>query len=147
MTLTQSDVTELLDAIAALQPDLILIDLAVGLRAGVVMTAPVWSPQSTTVETRVFSVLREETAVLPWIPLDGAVVVADDPPMLAKRARELHSAVQVAGLTDVADTALRGADVELALGPAEPHRRGREAHRAARDLEPVQRVDVRRIAA
>ena len=58
-------------------------------------------------------VLREETAVLPWIPLDGAVVVADDPPMLAQRAQQLHSAVQVAGLTDVADAALRGADVEL----------------------------------
>src|SRR5687767_8243945 len=38
-----------------------LVPMAVGLRAGVVMTAPVWSPQSTTVEIRVFSVLREET--------------------------------------------------------------------------------------
>ena len=58
-------------------------------------------------------VLREETAVLPWIPLDGTVIVADDPPMLAERARRMHRSVKVAGLTDVADAALRGADVHL----------------------------------
>jgi UDP-N-acetylmuramoyl-tripeptide--D-alanyl-D-alanine ligase len=58
-------------------------------------------------------VLREETAVLPWIPRDGAIVVADDPPMLAERARLLHRSVTVAGLTDVADAALRGTDVQL----------------------------------
>ncbi|HEX2167274.1 MAG TPA: UDP-N-acetylmuramoyl-tripeptide--D-alanyl-D-alanine ligase, partial [Longimicrobiales bacterium] len=58
-------------------------------------------------------VLREETAVLPWVPLEGTVVVADDPPMLAKRARRLHPTVQVAGLTDVADSDLRGTDVQL----------------------------------
>jgi hypothetical protein len=38
-----------------------LVPMAAGLRAGVVMTAPIWAPQSTTVEMRVFSVLREET--------------------------------------------------------------------------------------
>jgi hypothetical protein len=48
-----------------------LVPMAVGLRAGVVMTAPVWSPQSTTVETRVFSVLREET-----VRVEGADVKA-----------------------------------------------------------------------
>jgi UDP-N-acetylmuramoyl-tripeptide--D-alanyl-D-alanine ligase len=58
-------------------------------------------------------VLREETAVLPWVPPHGAVVVADDPPMLAERAHHLHRSVMVAGLTDVADAALRGADVQL----------------------------------
>jgi UDP-N-acetylmuramoyl-tripeptide--D-alanyl-D-alanine ligase len=58
-------------------------------------------------------VLREETAVLPWIPLEGVIVVADDPPMLAQRAHQLHGAVKVAGLTDVADEELRGADVQL----------------------------------
>lgn len=58
-------------------------------------------------------VLREETAVLSWVPFDGAIVVADDPPMLAERARRLHRSVRVAGLTDVADAALRGADAHL----------------------------------
>ena len=48
-----------------------LVPMAVGLRAGAVMTAPVWSPQSTTVETRVFSVLREET-----VRVEGADVKA-----------------------------------------------------------------------
>jgi UDP-N-acetylmuramoyl-tripeptide--D-alanyl-D-alanine ligase len=58
-------------------------------------------------------VLREETSVLPWVPLAGSIVVADDPPMLAARARRMHDAVRVAGLTDVADAELRGSDVEL----------------------------------
>ena len=48
-----------------------LVPMAVGLRAGVVMTAPVWSPQGTTVETRLFSVLREET-----VRVEGADVKA-----------------------------------------------------------------------
>ncbi|HEX6306745.1 MAG TPA: UDP-N-acetylmuramoyl-tripeptide--D-alanyl-D-alanine ligase [Longimicrobiales bacterium] len=58
-------------------------------------------------------VLREETSVLPWVPLDGPVVVADDPPMLAARARALRGAVRVAGLTAEADTELRGTDERL----------------------------------
>jgi UDP-N-acetylmuramoyl-tripeptide--D-alanyl-D-alanine ligase len=58
-------------------------------------------------------VLREETSVLPWVPAHGVVVVSDDPAMLAERARRLHPAVQVAGLTERADADLRGADVEL----------------------------------
>jgi UDP-N-acetylmuramoyl-tripeptide--D-alanyl-D-alanine ligase len=58
-------------------------------------------------------VLREETSVLPWVPATGPVVVADDPPVLAERARALHPAVQVAGLTAGADAALRGTDVRL----------------------------------
>jgi UDP-N-acetylmuramoyl-tripeptide--D-alanyl-D-alanine ligase len=58
-------------------------------------------------------VLREETSVLPWVPLGGAVIVADDPPMLADRARRLHASVRVAGLTEVADADLRGTDVHL----------------------------------
>ena len=37
-----------------------LVPMAVGLRRGVVMTAPVWSPQATDVEVRVFTVLAEE---------------------------------------------------------------------------------------
>jgi hypothetical protein len=48
-----------------------LVPMAVGLRAGVVMTAPVWAPQSTTVETRVFTVLREEV-----VRVEGADVKA-----------------------------------------------------------------------
>jgi UDP-N-acetylmuramoyl-tripeptide--D-alanyl-D-alanine ligase len=58
-------------------------------------------------------VLREETSVLPWIPLDGAVVVADEPAMLAVRARRMRSDVMVAGLTDLADADLRGEAVSL----------------------------------
>jgi UDP-N-acetylmuramoyl-tripeptide--D-alanyl-D-alanine ligase len=58
-------------------------------------------------------VLREESSVLPWVPRDGAVVVADEPAMLAHRARRLHPAVRVAGLTERADPDLRGADVRL----------------------------------
>ncbi|CAN5854953.1 UDP-N-acetylmuramoyl-tripeptide--D-alanyl-D-alanine ligase [soil metagenome] len=58
-------------------------------------------------------VLREETSVLPWVPRDGVVVVADDPPMLAERARQLHDGVLVAGLTETADADLRGSDVSL----------------------------------
>jgi UDP-N-acetylmuramoyl-tripeptide--D-alanyl-D-alanine ligase len=58
-------------------------------------------------------VLREETSVLPWVPAHGTVVVADDPPMLAERARRMHPNVQVAGLSDGADAALRGSDVSL----------------------------------
>jgi UDP-N-acetylmuramoyl-tripeptide--D-alanyl-D-alanine ligase len=58
-------------------------------------------------------VLREETSVLPWVPRSGVVVVADDPPMLADRARRMHPGVRVAGLTEIADDALRGRDVQL----------------------------------
>ncbi|MEX0907446.1 MAG: UDP-N-acetylmuramoyl-tripeptide--D-alanyl-D-alanine ligase, partial [Gemmatimonadota bacterium] len=58
-------------------------------------------------------VLREEASVLPWVARHGAVIVSDDPPMLAGRARTMHPAVQVAGLTDGADADLRGTDVRL----------------------------------
>ncbi|HEX6134505.1 MAG TPA: UDP-N-acetylmuramoyl-tripeptide--D-alanyl-D-alanine ligase [Longimicrobiales bacterium] len=58
-------------------------------------------------------VLREETSVLPWVPLDGPIVVADDPPSLAVRARAMRGAVRVAGLTAAADEELRGSDVRL----------------------------------
>jgi UDP-N-acetylmuramoyl-tripeptide--D-alanyl-D-alanine ligase len=58
-------------------------------------------------------VLREETAVLSWVPRNGIVVVADEPPMLAERARRLHPHVRVAGLSPHADAALRGTNVVL----------------------------------
>jgi UDP-N-acetylmuramoyl-tripeptide--D-alanyl-D-alanine ligase len=58
-------------------------------------------------------VLREETSVLAWVPLSGRVVVSDDPPMLADRARRLHGGVRVAGISDRADVDLRGAGVTL----------------------------------
>jgi UDP-N-acetylmuramoyl-tripeptide--D-alanyl-D-alanine ligase len=47
------------------------------------------------------------------VPRNGVVVVADDPPMLAERARQLHSQVRVAGLSEHADPALRGTNVTL----------------------------------
>ncbi|HSJ24374.1 MAG TPA: UDP-N-acetylmuramoyl-tripeptide--D-alanyl-D-alanine ligase [Longimicrobiales bacterium] len=58
-------------------------------------------------------VLREETSVVPWVPRAGVIVVADDPAVLPERARRMHPAVQVAGLTEQADAELRGADVAL----------------------------------
>jgi UDP-N-acetylmuramoyl-tripeptide--D-alanyl-D-alanine ligase len=58
-------------------------------------------------------VLREETAVLPWVPLDGTVIVADDPPMLAQRAVVMHPRVRAAGLSARASAELRGTNVRL----------------------------------
>jgi UDP-N-acetylmuramoyl-tripeptide--D-alanyl-D-alanine ligase len=58
-------------------------------------------------------VLREETSVLPWVPLDGAIVVADDPAILPQRARRMRGNVRVAGLTQEADESLHGSDVQL----------------------------------
>ncbi|HEX6309000.1 MAG TPA: hypothetical protein VFZ69_12475 [Longimicrobiales bacterium] len=48
-----------------------LVPMAVGLRDGLVMTAPVWSPQGTDVEVRVFTVLGEES-----VTVEGGEVVA-----------------------------------------------------------------------
>ena len=48
-----------------------LVPMAVGLRAGLVMTAPVWSPQGTVVQERVFTVLVEEP-----VTVEGERVVA-----------------------------------------------------------------------
>jgi hypothetical protein len=48
-----------------------LVPMAVGLREGAVMTAPVWSPQGTEVEMRVFAVLREER-----VTVEGEEVMA-----------------------------------------------------------------------
>jgi UDP-N-acetylmuramoyl-tripeptide--D-alanyl-D-alanine ligase len=58
-------------------------------------------------------VLREETSVLPWLPDDGVAVVADDPAMLAERARRLHGRVIAAGVSESADAGARGTDVLL----------------------------------
>lgn len=41
-----------------------LVPMAVGYRAGLVMIAPVWSPQGTTVEDRVFTVIGEEPVMV-----------------------------------------------------------------------------------
>src|SRR5690606_18074066 len=48
-----------------------LVPMAVGYRAGLVMIAPVWSPQLTTVEDRVFTVIGEEPVMV-----EGQRVVA-----------------------------------------------------------------------
>jgi UDP-N-acetylmuramoyl-tripeptide--D-alanyl-D-alanine ligase len=58
-------------------------------------------------------VLREETSVLPWVPRSGAVIVSDDPAMLARRAHALHPGVRTAGIGAGADAELRGADIAL----------------------------------
>jgi hypothetical protein len=48
-----------------------LVPMAVGMRADLVIIAPVWSPQSTNVEVRVFTVLGEESVMV-----EGESVVA-----------------------------------------------------------------------
>lgn len=48
-----------------------LVPAAVGFREGLVMTAPVWSPAMTTAETRIFTVVGQET-----IDVEGAAVRA-----------------------------------------------------------------------
>jgi hypothetical protein len=48
-----------------------LVPAAVGFREGLVMTAPVWSPQMTTAETRIFTVVGKES-----INVEGAMVEA-----------------------------------------------------------------------
>lgn len=48
-----------------------LVPMAVGMRTGLVIIAPVWSPQSTNVEVRVFTVLGEESVMV-----EGESVVA-----------------------------------------------------------------------
>ena len=58
-------------------------------------------------------VVREETALLEKLPAHGVAVVADEPPELAARARQLASRVRVAGVSERADADLRGVDVEL----------------------------------
>jgi len=58
-------------------------------------------------------VLREETAVLPWLPRTGSVVLSDEPAMLAERARELCGNVHVAGFSDRADPIFRGFALSL----------------------------------
>jgi UDP-N-acetylmuramoyl-tripeptide--D-alanyl-D-alanine ligase len=58
-------------------------------------------------------VLREETAVLPWLPTGAPAIVADEPPVLAERSRALLPSVRVAGLTQRADAPLRAEDVML----------------------------------
>jgi len=58
-------------------------------------------------------VLREETSVLPWLPRTGPAVVTDVPPELGERARDLASAVHVAGFSDRADPIFRGFALSL----------------------------------
>ena len=58
-------------------------------------------------------VLREESAVLPWLPANAPAVVPDQPAALASRARVLSRTVRVAGLGDGADADLRASDVAL----------------------------------
>ncbi|MGH7554479.1 MAG: Mur ligase family protein, partial [Longimicrobiales bacterium] len=53
-------------------------------------------------------VLREETAILPWLPAGGPAVVPDEPVSLAERARELADNVRVVGFTERAGAGFRG---------------------------------------
>ncbi len=57
-------------------------------------------------------VLAEETSILEAIG-DGPVIVGDEPPELAARARRMASRVRVAGMTERADGDLRAEDVRL----------------------------------
>lgn len=58
-------------------------------------------------------VLREETAVLPWLTANGPAVVPDTPVELPARARVLARRVRVAGLGADADADLRAEDVRV----------------------------------
>ena len=58
-------------------------------------------------------VLIEKTSLIEKLDADAVAIVADTPPELPARARELKRDVQVAGLTERADDALRGENVEL----------------------------------
>lgn len=58
-------------------------------------------------------VLREETAVLPWLPADGAAVVPDESPALVERARALSPAVRIVGESAQADEDMRAEAVAL----------------------------------
>ena len=58
-------------------------------------------------------VLREETSLLPWLPVAGVAVVPDDPADLAARARALAPRVVVVGPGPDADEAFRVRAIEL----------------------------------
>ena len=58
-------------------------------------------------------VLVEKTSLIEKLAADAIAIVADTPPELPTRARELKRDVRVAGLTERADDALRGENVEL----------------------------------
>jgi UDP-N-acetylmuramoyl-tripeptide--D-alanyl-D-alanine ligase len=58
-------------------------------------------------------VLREETAVLPWLPAGARAIVSDEPAVLAERASRLHVGTRIAGLSERADAQLRATDVVL----------------------------------
>jgi UDP-N-acetylmuramoyl-tripeptide--D-alanyl-D-alanine ligase len=59
-------------------------------------------------------VLREETSLLPWLPPSGLAVVADEPAMLAERARQLRREIVAAGFGEGATPSARGTDVRVA---------------------------------
>jgi UDP-N-acetylmuramoyl-tripeptide--D-alanyl-D-alanine ligase len=58
-------------------------------------------------------VLREETAVLPWLPANGIAVVPDEPAVLVERARALSPSTRVVGLSERADFDMRAENVTL----------------------------------
>ncbi len=58
-------------------------------------------------------VLREETSLLPWLPVRGMVAVPDEPASLAARARELAPRVVVVGASDAAEPGFRARDIVL----------------------------------
>ena len=58
-------------------------------------------------------VLVEKTSLIERLPADGLAIVADTPPELPARARELRPSTRVAGLSERADDELRATDVVL----------------------------------
>lgn len=58
-------------------------------------------------------VLEEKLDLPRSVPQDGLVIVGDDPPVLADRARMLRPDVRVGGLSERADPGLRPLDLEL----------------------------------
>ncbi len=58
-------------------------------------------------------VLREETSILLTLPRAGFAVVSDEPPALARRARELGARTLAAGWSEGADATLRAEAVRI----------------------------------
>ncbi len=74
-------------------------------------------------------VLREETSILLTLPRSGFAVVSDEPPSLARRARELGARTLAAGWSEHADARLRAEDVRIAADGHVAFRwQGRDVH-------------------
>lgn len=103
--------------------DVVVVELGTNVPGEVARLAAIAEPDAAIVTTvsaehleglgDIDGVLREETSVLPWVPMHGSVVVADEPAMLAEHARQLHPGVRVAGFSERADREFHGSDLTV----------------------------------